>query len=310
MFWLISGLPAANNILTVGRFSLKNVLVLGGDGMLGQRVVKVLRNEDFSVSTTSRSRRKQPESSNFDARKDSIEDFVAALTVPVEFIINAIGVIKPQIDEESEASRLNALEVNAVFPHQLALAASEFGFRVIQIATDCVFSGGDGNYIETSPHDATDLYGQSKSMGEVKSSSIMHLRCSIVGTEASTKRSLWEWVRNQPDGATIRGFGNHLWNGVTTEAFGRICAGIMKHDLHHAGVHHVIPSNQVSKAQLVEAIALKSGRKDIKIEVEDVYPPVNRTLATTNPQFNERVWVAAGFDGPPSVEELIEQFEL
>ena len=138
----------------------------------------------------------------------------------------------------------------------------------------------------------------------------MHLRCSVIGTERLTKRSLWEWVRNQSNGATVRGFRNHLWNGITTDAFGRLCVAILEQNLHRPGVRHIVPSNQVSKAHLVEAIARKSGRKDIKIEVEDVYPPVNRTLATTDPRFNETLWTAAGFDGPPSIEELIEQFDL
>jgi dTDP-4-dehydrorhamnose reductase len=286
------------------------VLVLGADGMLGHRVEHSLRKAGIEAVTTSRLGDAVNNRTQFNAITDSVADLLSKFAARTSLIVNAIGVIKPQIDEQSELSRLNALEVNAVFPHKLALAASRVGIRVVQIATDCVFSGDKGSYVETSPHDAADLYGQSKSMGEVISPVVMHLRCSIVGTERSTKRSLWEWVRNQPDGATVRGFRNHLWNGITTDAFGRLCVAILKQDLHCAGVHHIVPSDQVSKAQLVEAIAHKSGRKDIKIEVEDVYPPVNRTLASTNSQFNEKLWAAAGFDRTPSIEDLITQFEL
>ncbi len=286
-----------------------SVLVLAGDGMLGHRVVRMLTTNGNRVLSTSRVKEKLAESQFFDARKTSISSFLRQLPVPVDLIVNAVGVIKPQIDEDSELSRLNALEVNSVFSYQLAFAASEIGTRVIQIATDCVFSGQKGNYEETSPHDAVDLYGQSKSMGEVSNPYVMHLRCSIVGTELTTKRSLWEWVRNQPDGATVRGFRNHLWNGITTDAFGRLCAGILNHDLHRPGVFHVVPKNQVSKAQLVRAIANRSGRDDLKIAIEDVDPPVNRTLATIHPEFIEKLWTSAGYDGAPSIEDLISDYE-
>ena len=286
------------------------VLVLGSDGMLGHRVAQMLQSNGVAVITTSRSTEVSSQCLRFDATRDTIEDLLEGLRGRVELIVNAIGVIKPQIDENRVDSRLNALEVNSVFPFQLALGASKIGARVIQIATDCVFSGNGGSYVETSPHDAPDLYGQSKSMGEVTNPSMMHLRCSIVGTELVTKRSLWEWVRSQPIGATVRGFRNHLWNGITTDAFGQLCVGILKNDLHHPGLHHVVPKNQVSKAQLVEAIAHKSGRGDLNIQIEDVIPSVNRTLATTNPKFNEELWFAAGYSGVPTIQDLISQYQL
>ena len=40
--------------------------------------------------------------------------------------------------------------------------------KIFQIATDCVFSGKIGGYNELSNHDDLDIYGVSKSMGEVK----------------------------------------------------------------------------------------------------------------------------------------------
>lgn len=286
------------------------VLVLGSDGMLGHRVARMLQSTGIEVITTSRNAVITSQCLPFNVTQEALDDLLKRLTGQVGLIVNAIGVIKPQIDENSEDSRLNTLEVNSVFPHQLALGASKIGAQVIQIATDCVFSGNGGNYVETSPHDATDLYGQSKSMGEVMNPSMMHLRCSIIGTELATKRSLWEWVRSQPFGATVRGFRNHLWNGITTDAFGRLCVGILKHDLHRSGLHHLVPKNQISKAQLVEAIALKSGRRDINIQIEDATPSVNRTLATTNPGFNEELWIAAGYDSVPTIEDLISQYQL
>ena len=39
--------------------------------------------------------------------------------------------------------------------------------KVIQIATDCVFDGLKGNYTEDDKHNAIDVYGKTKSLGEV-----------------------------------------------------------------------------------------------------------------------------------------------
>jgi dTDP-4-dehydrorhamnose reductase len=39
--------------------------------------------------------------------------------------------------------------------------------KIFQIATDCVFSGSKGNYNEKNLHDAFDVYGKSKSLGEI-----------------------------------------------------------------------------------------------------------------------------------------------
>jgi dTDP-4-dehydrorhamnose reductase len=71
----------------------------------------------------------------------------------------------------------------------LAIFAEDSGAKVIQIATDCVFSGSNGSYLETDPHDATDVYGKTKSDGEIESSAVMQLRCSIIGRENKGKKS-------------------------------------------------------------------------------------------------------------------------
>jgi dTDP-4-dehydrorhamnose reductase len=79
-----------------------------------------------------------------------------------EWVINCIGVIKPYIHDDNAAEIERALRVNAVFPHLLAHAASECDARVLQIATDCVYSGEKGNYGELDKHDVLDVYGKTK----------------------------------------------------------------------------------------------------------------------------------------------------
>lgn len=286
---------------------MQPTLILGTNGMLGSMVRKVLETEGISVVGTCKN---PSDSSNvkFDAETDTVEDLIAS--VRPDYIVNAIGIIKPRINEQSMPSRMTAIRVNSVFPHNLVAACERHGSRLIQIATDCVYSGVQGLYGESALHDATDVYGKTKSLGEVQSSQALHLRASIIGPELGRSSSLWEWVRGQSHGASINGFTNHRWNGVTTYHFGRVCAGLIKNHSNLSGVHHLIPGDIVNKHQLVTAIALASGRSDITINPTEAKDTIDRTLKTERPEISLTLWKMAGFASPLGIEEMVRDTPL
>ena len=228
---------------------------------------------------------------------------------PGDYVINCIGVINKSIAEESADSRQSALLTNSLFPYRLNDLASELGFRIIQIATDCVFSGEKGGYLESDKHDTTDTYGKTKSLGEVPSENMMNIRVSIIGREVSSKVSLFEWVRNQPLNSQIHGYSDHFWNGVTTQAFSRICRGIIENSGFTAGTHHLVPADIMSKFELVTAIANKIGRSDIDILERPSGNRVDRTLATINASLNEQMWVNGGYTSIPRIASLVSDMD-
>lgn len=245
----------------------------------------------------------------FDARVDSIATLLE-FDKP-NWIINCIGIIKPHIDEKVSSSIENAIQINSEFPVLLANAAEKIGAKVIQIATDCVYSGVQGLYIESDLHDATDVYGKTKSLGEVPAINVMHLRASIIGPEIGRSTSLLEWFRNQPEGAKLNGFTDHLWNGVTTHAFGKLSLGIIKNEGFRSGAHHVIPKDIVAKSELLRIFARAYCREDL--EISDVVSPkrIDRTLSTNDKDLSDYLWSLAGYKSPPTVEEMvIEQANL
>jgi dTDP-4-dehydrorhamnose reductase len=195
------------------------VLVLGHSGMLGHEMVRVLEQEGIAVTTAGRN----GADIEFDVSKIDLSD---TRLQGFDYLISCIGLTTHNIDELDSASVSRAKLLNTEFPKQLAGFAESSGAKVIQIATDCVFSGSKGSYLETDPHDATDVYGKTKSEGEIESPAVMQLRCSIIGRETKGKKSLLEWVIGQPQGATVPGFTDRHWNGVTTAAFARVVAGI------------------------------------------------------------------------------------
>lgn len=227
-----------------------------------------------------------------------------------DFVINCVGVIKPHIHENSALSRKNAILINGLFPYVLDALASELGFKIIQIATDCVFSGTKGSYLETDPHDAIDTYGKSKSVGEVPSRNMMNLRTSIIGPEVSRSTSLLEWVRNQPQNSRLQGYTDHFWNGVTAASFAKICKGIVQSDGFVSGVQHLIPNDSVTKCQLVKEIAAKTKRHDIEILDSPSGTKTDRTLATANAAQNLKLWTDAGYKSIPNISELVDDIDL
>jgi dTDP-4-dehydrorhamnose reductase len=277
-------------------------LVLGSTGMLGHAVVSELRAADIKTVTVARS----GADVLFDHERQSVFELDLGLE-PGDYLINCIGLISHLIDENDPGSKAKALSLNSLLPHQLAAVAEAHGAKLIQIATDCVFSGSKGGYLEDGLHDAVDTYGKTKSMGEVKSENVMQLRVSIIGRELMGKRSLLEWVLGQPREAVIDGFTDRLWNGITTKAFGKIVAGVISKEGFVPGVVHVLPADQLSKFELVSVIAKQFGREDLTIVPKDTEHRRDLTLQTNKPELNDKLWSDAGYPEIPSIGQLVEE---
>ena len=278
---------------------MAKVLVLGATGMLGHSVAKVFKN-DPSMHLIQTSRKKIEGYLKFEAMKDDIAELIK--DVEPDWVINCIGVIKPHIDEKSPESILRAVEINGIFPYLLARCTSN---SIIQIATDCVYSGEKGNYKESDLHDATDVYGKTKSLGEIDLPNLIHLRVSIIGPEVGRSTSLLEWFKNQPQGAELNGFTDHLWNGITTHHFGRISHGIVSNNLVGLGKTHIVPNDIVTKARLLKIFSETYNRQDIKISEVKSAKTIDRTLSTSDAILNSKIWDMAGFKSIPTIQEMV-----
>ena len=246
------------------------VAILGRTGMLGSMVSKTWQGDFVATSRE-----------DFNAETDSIPD--------ADWIINCIGVIKPYCNDVQRAIRVNSL-----FPYRLPK-------NTIQIATDCVFSGKRGDYDETSLHDATDVYGKTKSLGEAPH--IKNLRCSIIGPEVNNHISLLDWFLAQK---TAKGFTNHLWNGITTYHYSLIVQAAIILDIELPIVQHIVPADVVTKAELLKLIA-KAYKRNIPVEEVEADEAIDRTLSTINPELNAELWQAAGYPEPPTIEQMINE---
>ena len=284
------------------------MVVLGSQGMLGYEVTRTLRDEGFEVQGTVRGRQNNEGSLhfNFDGSLKSVNEFFS-LVQDTSVVVNCIGLI-PQKQTSTNKYR-DYISVNAMLPSFLDSSATKFGFKVIQIATDCVFSGNSGMYSEESCHDATDIYGITKSMGEINSPNFLNLRCSIIGSEIQTSVSLHDWLLQQETGAKVNGYVDHLWNGLTTLSFAKIVSGILRSGSDFSGTRHIVPRNHLSKFELLKVIAKNTGRNDLVISEFHSGTSVDRRLMTHYPEYNEQLWVGAGYASIPNVEDMVEEFE-
>ena len=277
------------------------LLILGGSGMLGHQLWRGLHAQHDTWVTLRRPVADFAVHNLFDEAKaiqfDDITDDTAlerALgQAKPEAVINCVGLIK-QRDEASDEAL--TLRVNAEFPHRLAKRSGEAGARLIHFSTDCIFAGTKGNYTESDPSDAADLYGQSKHQGEVADAHSVTLRTSVIGHELGTNLALLDWFLSQR-GQAISGFTKAIYSGFTTLEMARIVDRILTQHPALSGVWHVA-SEPISKFALLQLCREKLGWEGV-IEPNDEFV-CDRSLNAD--RFNQ----ATGYT-PPSWEAMISE---
>jgi len=230
------------------------VLILGGDGMLGHRLLHHFSTGHETRVTLRRSLADYPRPGLFDRGNafdaTDVRDFDRVASVISDFrpqaVINAAGIVK-QRPEAHEVEAAN--EVNALFPHRLAQACREHAAHLVHLSTDCVFSGEKGNYTESDRPDPVDLYGQSKLQGEVDAPGVITLRTSMIGRELDRKAGLVEWFLAQK-GKTIKGYRRAIFSGFITAELARLIEMLVTRHPGARGLYHA-SSAPISKFDLL-----------------------------------------------------------
>lgn len=278
------------------------ILVLGASGMIGNTVLRVLSDQpDWDVFGT--------------VRDESVKRFFSPsvterllVNVDVEntdnlvrildqvrpcVVINCAGLTKhkPGADDP-----LVSIPINTLMPHRLAGLCKLVGARLIHVSTDCVFSGQKGNYVEDDFADARDVYGKSKSLGEVVYPHTITLRTSTIGHELQTKYGLLDWFLAQE--GSVKGFKRAVFSGLPTVEMVKVIRDyVIPHSELH-GLYH-LSAKPINKFDLLTLIAKTYG-KSIEI-VSDEQLVIDRSLNST------RFRQATGYIAPewPELIKLI-----
>jgi dTDP-4-dehydrorhamnose reductase len=225
--------------------------------MLGHKLMQVLSHEHTVTGTVRRNASVLMDYPIFSKMNilgnisaDNLETIRTAIDiVNPEVIVNCIGIVK-QLPAAQDP--LQSIAINALFPHQFAQICRQKKIRLIHLSTDCVFSGHKGNYTETDPSDAEDLYGKTKFLGEVDYPGCLTLRTSIIGRELDTTHGLIEWFLSQ-EGKTVSGYKKAIFSGLTTLALSAIIAEILADHPRLSGVYQ-IASEPINKYDLLNLV--------------------------------------------------------
>ena len=246
-------------------------MVLGASGMLGNTVLRVMHEkQELEVYGTVRSSSIRHLFSEEIAKKVitgcdvSDHDGLVKLFAQIKpnVVINCIGLIK-QLAGVNDP--LVTLPINAMLPHRLAKLCALVGARLIHMSSDCVFSGGKGNYKEDDISDATDLYGKSKYLGEVDYPHTITLRTSIIGHELRSAHGLVGWFLSQEK--RCKGYKKAIFSGLPTVVLAQIMRDVVIPDSELSGIYHVA-AKPISKYDLLKIVA-DVYSKSIEIEPDD-----------------------------------------
>lgn len=277
------------------------ILVFGGGGMLGHRLVRHLDASGHEVWATFRA---AAPSEGFDildpARcitgveaTDHGSFAEAVAKVSPDLIVNAVGIIKQRHSSGDEA---RMIAVNSLFPHRLRAEAERAGARLISFSTDCVFSGSRGRYRESDVPDADDLYGRSKLLGEVLGDDVLTIRTSMIGREMGSANGLLEWFLKNA-GGRVSGYRKAFFSGLTTLELSRVVGDVIIPDKYLNGLYH-IAGPRISKLDLLTLIDRRMGLGTEIAPTDD--PELDRSLDQS--RFRKRTGYA-----PPSWDSMIEE---
>lgn len=235
------------------------VLILGGTGMAGHTISIYFEEAGHDVTAFSRSKVDYCKNLNGD-----ITDFMSIKNIinegQYDAIINAIGIL----NQDAEDHKSNAVLLNSYLPHFLSDTTKEMKTRVIQMSTDCVFSGKTGGYSEASLRDGETFYDRSKALGELENNKDLTFRNSIIGPDMSERGiGLFNWFMKQE--GEINGFTKAIWTGVTTLTLAKAMEQALKENL--TGLYNLVNNETISKYEL-----LKLFNKYMKDNQLDILP--------------------------------------
>lgn len=280
------------------------ILILGGSGLIGHKLLQRLSRRFTDVWVTLRGQPSEYSTLKFLPKDRTLYgvDVLSADTLEQnldqakpDVLINCIGLTKRHLKDSGDAAGISRMvRLNSDLPHRLAAWARSHEARVIQLSTDCVFDGKKGRYSETDVPNASDLYGRTKALGELSAAEgrCLTIRSSFIGRELFYKTELVEWLLSEK-GKKIKGFRQAIYSGLASWVLADLVGDLIEKHPDLMGLYHVA-SDPINKYDLL--CRLKDAFDlDVEIAPDDTFV-CKRDLA------GGRLREATGFVSPPWTE--------
>lgn len=240
---------------------MKRVLILGAGGMAGHVMAEYLSQKPgYEIIRCARSA-VTPDTILLDVTAFAQVEKVVRARRP-DIVVNCIGLLVQESHERLDY----AILINSYLPHFLSRLGREYGFKLIHISTDCVFSGKRGGYLENDFRDGDTPYARTKALGEVINDVDLTLRTSFIGPELKPNGTgLLHWFLMQKK--TVKGYTKAYWSGVTTIELAKVADHCICHGV--AGLINLTMKEKISKYDLLVLFKDVWGRDDVVIELDD-----------------------------------------
>lgn len=256
------------------------ILILGGNGMLGHAFFNHWKRK-YTVKTCVRESEEKYkifkffDTSNTFFNVDVIKNNnleIAIKEFKPHVIVNCIGVTKQLINLKSDS---DFLEVNSIFPNELAKICTKVNIKMINLSTDCIFSGKKGFYSESDKADPDDIYGETKLKGEISNNpNVLTIRKSTLGLEISKNHGLVEWFLRQK--GNIYGYDRVIYSGIISSELAIIIEMMLLNYPKVSGIIN-IASTPISKYQILVKLKKTLNYSDINI-IKDKSNVIDRSL--------------------------------
>lgn len=257
------------------------ILILGAHGMAGHIIADSLRTwTNWEVWEGIRTKPELDHQVQIQIPNELLLKKILQDMKP-DVVINTIGILNQQVDFNLR----QGFEINTLLPHRLVEYAEIFGYRLVHISTDCVFSGEKGSYVERDLPDATSWYGRTKAWGEIRQDPHITIRTSIIGPELKAKGiGLFHWFFHQS--GKVFGYKNVWWNGVTTLELAKAIYYVLNQPSLSGLVHLAVPK-KIEKIDLLYEIQHAFLLQGVEIEPSN-QSFVDKSLMSTRLDFGFR----------------------
>jgi len=148
---------------------MKNILITGSNGLLGQKLVKQLLSHtaDYQIIATSKGENRISDQKGYIYEPLDITNKKEVQAICLKYapaiIINSAASTNVDACEENKAQCFD-INVNAV--KYFIEEAKKYNSHLIHLSTDFIFDGIKGHYIETDQPNPLSYYGETKLMAE------------------------------------------------------------------------------------------------------------------------------------------------
>jgi dTDP-4-dehydrorhamnose reductase len=237
--------------------SKTRVVVTGSSGLLGTRLMSVLRG-DYEVVGIDRY---VPE-----GQRDLAVD-ITQKERTMESIVRSAPEVVVHTAAETDVDRCEtdrdlARRINVEGTTNIADACSKVGARLILLSTDYVFDGNKGNYAETDEPSPISFYGLTKLEAErivaSTTSSSLIIRTSVLYGWHPSKLNFVTWaLKGLREGQTLKVVNDHINSPTFADNLAEAILKAIKWN--SRGVLHIAGSESVNRFDFARRIARQFG---------------------------------------------------